>query len=193
MSVSRPPDPGAPDPSARIHPWRAVAAGQGFEGEAAQSDLPRLDQALSAQGGSAVWPARFHLRFGWDSEGRPVVQGEVAVTVRLTCQRCLDELRIPLDGTIALGLVRSDAEAAVVPNHLDPVLVDPAGVRPLDLVEDELLLALPQIPLHGQGECGPPTPVASEMPSQAPRPEHPFAVLRGLRRTGDEPGDEGEV
>jgi uncharacterized protein len=122
-----------------------------------------------------------------------VVVGEVALGVRLICQRCLRELQVSLDGPLALGLARTEGEAAVLPDHLDPVLVESDGVRPLDLVEDELLLVLPQIPIHDQGECGPLIPVTGGMASPEPRQGHPFAALQGLRRSTAEPGDVGEV
>lgn len=193
MSAPRFLDPGVANPRARIDPWLAVSREMAFVGEAGETDFPRLTQALSVQGGSAAWPVRFDLLFRRDPEARPMVLGAVVLRVRLVCQRCLGDLQMSLDGPLALALVRTEGEGAVLPDHLDPILVGPEGIRPLDLVEDELLLALPQIPVHDRGECGPPIAVTRQLSSPEPRRIHPFAVLQGLRRPTAEPGDEGEV
>jgi uncharacterized protein len=171
-----------------IDPWRAVAVAQRFQGEAASSDFPRLTDVLAAQHGSAQWPARFDLRFGQGPDARPVALGQVDLTARLVCQRCLGEVQVLLGGPIAVGLIRSDAEAEGLPDQLDPVVVDADGIRPLDLVEDELLLTLPSVPVHDH--C---VALAPGFRSDAaPRRENPFRVLAGLQRPGAGPDEGGE-
>ncbi len=179
--------PSSRDPGARIDPWRAVAAEQRFAGAGFPSDLPRLNDALSDIGGSAEWPARFELQFGRDPESQPVALGRVELTLRLVCQRCLGEVRIPLDAPIALALVRNESQVAGLPDHLDPVVVEEGGLSPLDLVEDELLLAIPQVPLHAEGDCEPSAREFSEGPATAPSLVNPFAVLVGLQAPAADP------
>ncbi len=184
--------PSSRDPGARIDPWRAVATEQRFDGEAFASDLPRLNDALSGIGGAAEWPARFDLRFGRDPESRPVALGRVALTLRLVCQRCLGEVPIPLDGPIALALVRDDSQGAGLPDHLDPVVVEEDGIRPLDLVEDELLLAMPLVPLHAEEDCEPLAREFSQGPAPAPSRVNPFAALVGLQAPVADPDKGGK-
>jgi uncharacterized protein len=180
------------DPGARIDPWKAVAAEQRFEGQAFSADLPRLTDALSALSGDAEWPARFSLRFGRDPEERAVAWGRVELTVRLVCQRCLGDVRILLDAPMDLALVRNVSQEAGVPDYLDPVLVDEGGIRPLDLVEDELLLAIPQVPLHAEGECEPLAREVAEGPAAASQRDNPFAVLVGLQAPSADPVEAGK-
>ena len=45
-------------------------------------------------------------------------------------------------------LFRSEADAADVPAELEPVLAREGRIRAGELVEEELLLALPIVPLH---------------------------------------------
>jgi len=175
------------EPGSKIDPWQAVAAAQRFQGEAVSSDLPRLTDVLAAQQGSAQWPARFELRFGRDSDARPVALGRVDLAATLVCQRCLGEVRVPLGGPIEVALIHSDAEAEGLPDRLDPVVVDASGIRPLDLVEDELLLTLPSVPVHDHCVA----PASALRPDAAPRRENPFAVLTGLHRPGADEGGEG--
>lgn len=79
---------------------------------------------------------------------------------------------------MALALVRGMDEARRLPERYDPLLVSESLIRPRDLIEDELLLALPQIPMHDPGVCT----VASQPPSgqgadAQTRDVGPFAAL----------------
>ncbi len=99
------------------------------------------------------------VRFGW--------------TLRLRCQRCLGEVTWQVDAPIALALVRAASESDRlglvqvhgVADHLDPLSVGDEPISPLDLIEDELLLALPQVPRHQPGDC-----VATLCRNAGPRP-----------------------
>lgn len=182
--------PSSRDPGASVDAWRAVAGEEVLEDGALPGDFPRLAEALASLGGEAEWPARYRLQFGRDSEGRAVITGRVALALRLVCQRCLGDVRIPLDLYLALGLVRTESQAQDLPDHLDPVVVAAAGIRPLDLVEDELLLAIPQFPLHAEGGCETPA-LARTADVPVALAENPFAVLRGLQARGPGPGQGG--
>jgi uncharacterized protein len=168
----------------KLDPWRAVQSGAAFVGEAALEALPRLATAVIG----AVGPARYSLRFTRDEEGQALAVGRVSMTLRLTCQRCLEGFEVPVDAAIALALVRSAADpdglglaqVAGVPDHLDPMPLGDGPVRALDWVEDELLLALPQVPLHPPGCCKADTGLVRGDEAAVP-PANPFAVLAGLR------------
>jgi uncharacterized protein len=117
-----------------------------------------------------------------------VALGQVDLAARLVCQRCLGEVQVPLGGPIAVALIRSDVEAEGLPDRLDPVVVDASGIRPLDLVEDELLLTLPSVPVHDHCVA----PASAFRSDAAPRRENPFAVLAGLQRIGAGTDEGGE-
>jgi uncharacterized protein len=95
-------------------------------------------------------------------------------------------MAVHVDAPIALALVHGVAGAddlglaAVegVPEDLDPLPLGQDAIRPLDLVEDELLLAIPQIALHPVQKCG---WAGSPVPPALERRENPFAVLAALR------------
>jgi uncharacterized protein len=104
----------------------------------------------------------------------------------LRCQRCLGPLAIDVDAAFALAFVTGLEEAGALPEPYEPAVVEDGRVRPLELVEDELLLAVPGIPLHEEGACRAPTAdvAATEGASQD---ESPFAVLASLRKGGGAP------
>jgi uncharacterized protein len=172
------------DARGRVDPWQAVQAKIELLGEADEADLPRVAEALQAIGGAADWPARYRLAFGRDPEGRALARGRVELTATLVCQRCLGEADFDLDLPITLALILDDREADGLPDGLDPLPVGREGdsepIRPLDLVEDELLLALPQVPMHPAGQCEVPDGRNLANP-EADKPQSPFAMLAGLK------------
>jgi uncharacterized protein len=162
-----------------IDPWRAVEAGAEFRGSLPLGRMARLREALRASAGEA----RFRLAFSRDQEKRGVLGGEIEARLILTCQRCLEALEFPVLITLDLVLVSGLDEAGLLPEDLDPLLVSAEPLRLADLIEDELLLALPQIPRHEPGECPAIgqgwTAGAEEQPATG---SHPFAVLGDLKR-----------
>lgn len=184
-----------------IDPWRACRREQTFNGELSLSALPRLAAAMddleraTPESGSAIEDtaavdaASYELLFARDRKGRCVVTGRVRATLRLRCQRCLDEVEVPVDAPIALALIRRDEDALDLPEDLDPWMVVDERLNPMDLVEDELLLALPAIPRHPLGGCAAGLIEAGEV-AASPGDEaagsdtkrRPFEVLAALKR-----------
>lgn len=179
----------------QLDPWRAVQAGYSFAGEIPLERLPRVAEAvLGAEG-----PARYELTFGRDPDGQATIRGQVSMTLRLLCQRCLTQMLLPVAATVALGLTRATSGADALglaaveglPEDLDPLPLGREPISPLDLVEDELLLAIPQIPSHPAGECRATASPSLEPPPPAVR-DNPFAALAALRRKDADP-ESGET
>jgi uncharacterized protein len=85
-------------------------------------------------------------------QGRIVAEVELATTLALRCQRCMQPLQLPVECHSRVVLVADEAAAAGVAPELETALA-PDGRLPLaDLVEEELLLALPAAPRHA-GAC----------------------------------------
>jgi uncharacterized protein len=162
----------------RADPWRLAQQGRTLTGRVALDGLPRLAPSLAGSG-----DAEYRLAFHLDSEHRAVASGRVAAELVLRCQRCLEPMVVGVDSDFALAFVRGLDEAARLPERYEPVVAEDGWVRPLDLVEDELLLALPPVPLHDDRRCG--TPAATEQDGPTPDDaKNPFAVLAALRDDG---------
>jgi len=162
-----------------LDPWRAIDSRSVLVGRLPLSSLPRLrDSLVEARG-----DVRFRLAFSRDEARRAVLCCEVAATLRLRCQRCLEAFDHEVDTNTLLALVLSMDEERHLPEPYDPLPVGNEPIRPGDLIEDELLLALPQIPMHEPTVCArqiPDTEVARMQSDGA----NPFAVLAGLERGG---------
>lgn len=191
MTAARPPRPPAlPDPRALDLPALA-RAGATLQGSQPLAALPRLADSVLAAADADASPV------AWTAQAlqRPVTGGEpelwlhlqARAAVRLECQRCLQPMRETLEVDRRFRFVRGEDEAARLDEESDDdVLALPPRLNLPDLLEDELILALPLVPRHET--CPQPLPGAGE-PSAAPAPAaeerpHPFAALAALKRGG---------
>ena len=180
----------------RLDPWRAVKSRATFAGRCGLGDLARLSAVVSRDGDRQETLVQYDLAFGRDEGGRAVVTGEIRTRLRLVCQRCLGEVEFDLDLPLRVVLLRVGQSGHDLPDDLDPVVVDEDGFRLLDLIEDEILLAIPPVARHEAGYCSAPATAESVVepgsdvwsPEEEPRP-NPFAIL-AASRAGD-PGSSG--
>ncbi|HEV7123625.1 MAG TPA: YceD family protein [Rhodanobacter sp.] len=158
-----------------------VSARRSFEGTLAIASLRRLCEALANTDGEVT----FVLDFGRDSLGTSYVDVRASAPLTLTCQRSLEPFVSPVAVQTRLGLITDERAEAGLPPDYEPLLVAEDGrLRPADVIEDELLLALPLVPVN------PDSRLPDEVTDQAPdsdaagegRSENPFAVLRELKK-----------
>ena len=167
-------------PSSRVpeavDAWRMVASRRGFEGRVALSALTRLQGLLL----DAEGEASFALEFDRDALQVPYVQLRVDADLPLLCQRSLERFLLPVRLEQRLGLVRDEAEESALPPDYEALLVPEDGqLHPLDLIEDELVLAVPVVPVN---------PEAPEVQAEWPAREeevakaNPFGALAALKK-----------
>jgi uncharacterized protein len=154
-------------------------------GEGRLADWLRLaeeqhGEALSA--GPVIW----HLR------GRAVPQPDgvdqiwldlkASVNLPMQCQRCLTPVLETVEAERSFRFVADEATAAALDDEAEEdILVISRDFDALALVEDELILSLPLVPLHEVcPETVPMSAVDPEFEVAAERP-NPFGVLAGLK------------
>ena len=165
-----------------VDPWRMADLGKVFSGYAAIVDLPRLAEAVSDVEGEV----ELRLVFDRDSGKRASITGFVKANLVLECQRCLSPMPALVESELNIALVRSTEEAERLPEQYDPLLLDEPRIRLLDIVEDELLLSLPQVPRHKEGECCSDLNQATDQPvadlEESDKRPNPFAILAELKQ-----------
>lgn len=158
-----------------------VAARRSFEGTLPIASLRRLCEALASSDGEVS----FELDFGRDSLGTSYVDVRASAPLSLICQRSLEPFVLPVALQARLGLIRDERDEAGLPPECEALLVAEDGrLSPADVIEDELLLALPLIPVN------PDYSLPAEVTGHDPEPgsasavhaENPFAVLRELKK-----------
>jgi uncharacterized protein len=126
--------------------------------------------------------AQYALDFGRDEFGTAYLQVHVEAPLTLMCQRTLEPFVLPLTVDSRLGLIRSEREEAALPPGCEPLLVEDDGkLNPADVIEDELLLALPLVPVNPDSSLPPEVTGEDSIESPPERTDNPFAVLRELK------------
>ncbi|MEO8810240.1 MAG: YceD family protein [Rhodanobacter sp.] len=164
-----------------VDAWRMVSARRSFEGTLAIASLRRLSEALASTDGVVT----FELDFGRDSLGTNYVDVHASAPLTLMCQRTLEPFVLPVALETRLGLISEEHDEAALPPEYEPLLVAANGrLNPADVIEDELLLALPLVPVDPDSSL--PDEVTSQDPPDVSdgegRSENPFAVLRELKK-----------
>ena len=137
--------------------------------------MTRLASGLAATDGEV----EYELDFDKDLAGVSGVRVRAKTALPLICQRSLEKFDYPVAIDAKLGFIVNEEDEAALPAGYEPLLLDAAGLRPADVIEDELILALPVFPVK---------PGTQEMQREwkdaatevAAKP-NPFAVLKNVK------------
>jgi len=161
--------PGSP----RIVDMFALAQSQDrVEGHTRLAAMDRLAPLLAGTHGELAW----EVVGSTDFRGRPAAVVRVHGTVLVNCDRCGLRLELPIETDSRFWFVQSEEELNEQPIDVDdsePLL----GSRHFvveDLIEDEVILALPISPRH-------PHCAISNEPAKEPDHRRPFAALARLK------------
>lgn len=173
--------------SPKLHnrlPWSELAAENAvLAGVIDASELaPRLGEALARE--RPAGSIRYELHFAPGESGRVRVSGHITAGLEATCQRCLQPFRLPLEVDVAVAVADTPAAGAPLrggaPDR-DAAELDEADAEGLaslaDLVEEELILAIPFLPRHASSEC-PAAPRLAGQEGGEGESSRPFAGLR---------------
>ena len=139
----------------------------------AHSDLLRAKDLVTPETGILNWRLSGEISADKKARLHLSLTGNVAVP----CQRCLEPMMMALNVSSDFILVKDESE---IPPEEDDIedhdyLVSEAEMDVLQLVEDEILLALPYAPKHEIKDCA----VNAEVNElKAP---NPFAALRDFK------------
>ncbi|KHO66346.1 YceD family protein [Pseudomonas flexibilis] len=161
-----------------VDPRKLADRGAVLEGEIPLASLPRLAEQMVDHAGTV----RAKLSFERDERRAVVIHGEFSVEAKMVCQRCLDVATLPIHGEYHYAVI-PEGSKQVVPKGYDALEVGEDPLDLLTLVEDELLLALPIVPVHDSSVCQQPAGQDDPQPSEdeVSRP-NPFSVLAQLKR-----------
>lgn len=163
----------------------AVAQGYRFTGEFSSSLAPRLREAAGAQ----VLPEPLQVDLLADAvRGQGRLRGQVRGHWQLECQRCNQPYRLPLELNLDLYLVDSEAAEKALLSDADPYWVQDDQLPLHELIEEELLLALPVFPRCDSCENALEAAVRSQpqQPQQQPERENPFKALKQQLKSSQE-------
>ncbi len=103
------------------------------------SELPRFSQLVDL--GST---AEVELAFAFDDDGHAHVSGYAEVGAGLVCHRCSESLTRTIRVPLSVCLVADEQLATALSVDREVLVTDGSGVTLAELVEDDLILGLPE-------------------------------------------------
>lgn len=158
------------------------------EGKLELAGMNRLAPLLLETEGTAA----IRLAFFFDDERRRVIEGWIRADLVVMCQRCLDAMDLPLESTFRVGVVDTEAMSEQLPASLEPMVAGKRDLSIQGLLEDELIMSLPDYPAHDAVYCS----ASAELErinrdaddgvarAREHNTDNPFSVLAGLGSGG---------
>lgn len=162
-----------------VDPERLAQNGADFKGSYEQKTMPRLRDIVEDDSGVCD----VDLALDYSKGSRLKLIGQVSADLSLVCQRCLEAFKQNVIAHVDLELVHTEGEEH---REHDVFVLDGEGVLPLiELVEDEILLQIPNMPKHEHiADCK--QDMINRATEYVPEEdeeekENPFAVLKNLK------------
>ncbi len=163
-----------------VDPRRLADQGMALKGSIGAENLPRVRQDAVA-----VSEIQVELAFARGDQGRIGVKGVISGQFELLCQRCMDTVVTEVTQPVDLVVVWNDDQSRSVPRELDPWEVDEQA-NLFELIEEEILLALPLVAKHPEGQCQPPEiPEQDILEPEEEGRQKPFEILKELTKPSD--------
>jgi uncharacterized protein len=154
---------------------RAARGRSTIERHFTAAELPRLLDA-NADNESQI-TARFSFA---QLEGHAAIDGELAGSVMLMCQRCMQPVAVAVDERFQVVLVSDEDAVRQEFGGYEPIAVDATQLDLKWLAEEQTLLALPLVPMHEPGRCTALPARAEVVADAADARQKPFGNLRDL-------------
>ncbi len=94
----------------------------------------------------------------------------------------MQPFRYVVDKTVSLRPVLDDEQAKLLESEYEPVIVQDQRISLLEMIEDEIILALPTVAKHEKSECPVIIPDSEEVDTVVEKGPSPFDVLINKKR-----------
>ncbi|TLP72042.1 metal-binding protein [Pseudomonas nitroreducens] len=163
-----------------VDPRKLVERAATLEGVLPIAKMARLSEQLTSSDGDV------HAKFSFfrDQQKLAVMHVELNGEVSMVCQRCLEPAKFHVGGAYDYVIIPEGKSIDDLPSGYDALEMGDDPIDLTSLAEDELLLALPIVPVHDPEDCQQPVgyataPEPSENVEERP---NPFSVLAQLKR-----------
>ncbi len=160
---------------ARLDYRKLADQGASLEGILPKELLPRLSEVIPGEPGDVSAT----VSFSKDENRHYVIRFTANVSVVLECQNCLENYATEVSCTYKGRVLRRAEDLEQLEQEDEAIVADDGEVDIGALIEDELLLALPMVPRHADGECAKADAVQPETAEDEPPADthRPFAAL----------------
>lgn len=125
-----------------VNPWKAADGNRIYRGTIRMGKLTRLVPLLAKVTGEVA----FEASFANDGLGFATIDLKVNADLQLVCQASLESFVLPVERNSLLAVIDDIDQQELVPGHYETVWVESKRLELLELVQDELILEVPQVP-----------------------------------------------
>ena len=162
-----------PEQPQLINPLRLAKNKERIDGFLNHDILVRLNGILLDNSGQV----KYSLCFDFDASGICRITTSIDTEILLNCQRCLEPVNTQIRKCSTLGLYRNLEEFNKLENDYEPLQLREELISLELLVEEEILLAIPLAPTHGNKSC-----IKSKAAMKTNlNKENPFSALKKLK------------
>ncbi|WP_010324064.1 YceD family protein [Marinobacterium stanieri] len=161
----------------KIEPRKLAEWETALAGTAAIAAMPRLASNLVTDEGVVD----VDLQFAKDEQNLCILTGHAHGSVLMTCQRCLEPVKVVVNAEFNLAVALTDEQAKHLPRSYDPLIIETDEIELLPVIEDELMLSLPLVPYHDDCSIQTSFGDAETARTQEEKP-NPFSVLAQLKK-----------
>lgn len=141
-------------------------------------NMERLAPSLSNDSGEVS----VDVEFGVDEQDVRFIRGQYSTHLMLRCQRCMEPFEYSISGDILVGIVHSEEEANQLPKDYNSVIAEEGMLVLQDIIEDEIIVSLPVVPMHSAVNCKVKLPFSiNPTHLDETEKENPFKVIELLR------------
>jgi uncharacterized protein len=160
----------------KIDPFKLATHETVMHGYLKIKDMARLCTSLDSDEGDV----EVKMVFGMDEQGTCIIKSVVRTRLMFRCQRCMESLSYEIMLDSVLGVVKKESDVKNLPEGYIPVVVEAGVLMIQDMIEDDLIVNLPVVPMHSPENCKVKLPyeLGSEEPFEA---NNPFNVISTLR------------
>lgn len=168
-------------PLGLVDPYKMAALHRTLIGECEVVSMGRVCKLLASTQGKLT----YSVSFSFDEDNLCVIAGDLKGELMLYCQRCLQMFAYNIVCDFTVSPVVDDNAGKALPSSYEPVMLIGGKINLLDLLEDEVILALPQVPMHdldtslGRQQCK--ATVSSDDVAEEQELNNPFQVLQKLK------------
>jgi uncharacterized protein len=150
--------------------------------EIVEGDLATLDpDTLPLDWRDSVIAGRLSFGFADAQGGVAALEGEAATTINVVCQRCLSVFQMPLQAELRL-LFDANESALADDGSYEIWELEEEKFRPLDLVEEALIMSMPLVAMHVDDET---CHAVDTPPTDSGEKIRPFASLKAQMEDGN--------
>ena len=133
----------------RVNPYIFAKSNRHISVNILLETLTRLNAMYFQQKEAAIG---LECRFGYDVTGNCLVSGEFVTHLGLECQRCMNFMEYPVSAKFSLSPIECGDEINYDKQN-DYVLTKDGYINLIEMIEDEILLLIPDHPKHISNFC----------------------------------------